>query len=119
MGAPKKYKKENILEAIKGSGAIINTIAKRLGCEWITAKKYIEMWPETKQAYSDEEETVLDMCESTLYSSVKSGDTQSAKWILATKGKRRGFTERVEQTGADGSPLYPDKIEVVWGRDET
>ena len=111
MGAPKKYTQKNILEAIKGSGAIVSTIAKRLDCEWITAKRYINKWEETKQAFLDEEETVLDMCESTLYTSVKGGDTQSAKWILATKGKRRGFTERHEITGADGDAL---EVSVKW-----
>ena len=110
MGAPKNYTKQNLLEAIQGSGAIVNTIAKRLSCEWITAKKYIEMWPETQQAYSDEEETVLDMCESAIYKSVQDGNTQDAKWVLSTKGKRRGFSEKheIEHTGGV-KIVYADK----------
>jgi hypothetical protein len=117
MGKPINYKKEIVLEAIHDSGAIITTVARRLGCEWITAKKYIELWEETKRAMADEEETILDLCESALYNSVKGGDTQSAKWVLSTKGKRRGFTERHEVTGADGKDLVPEKIKIEFIND--
>ena len=96
MGAPKTYKQADVLEAIKGSGAIVSTIAKRLGCKWITAKRYVEKWEATKQAYLDEQETILDMAESKLYESIQTGNTQDAKWLLSTKGKARGFSERRE-----------------------
>ena len=102
MGAPKTYKQEDMLEAIKGSGAIVSTIAKRLGCKWITAKRYIEKWEATRQAFADEQETILDMAESKLYESIQGGNTQDAKWLLSTKGKDRGFNEKheIEHSGA-------------------
>jgi hypothetical protein len=34
---------------------------------------------------------------------------------LSTKGKRRGFTERTEITGAEGADL---SIKVQWGKSE-
>ncbi len=111
MGAPKTYTQADILDAIKGSGSIVSTVAKRLKCEWITAKRYIEKWESTKQAFSDESETILDLAESTLYTAIKAGDVQAAKWVLSTKGKTRGFTERHEVTGPEGTQL---KIEVEY-----
>ena len=113
MGAPKKYTQQNVLEAIKGSGSIVSTVARRLGCEWITAKRYIEKWEVTQRAMLDEEETILDMAESKLYEAIQNNDIQAAKWILSTKGKRRGFSERQEITGADGNDI---NINVVWGK---
>ena len=110
MGAPKKYTQQNVLEAIKGSGAIVSTVARRLGCEWITAKRYIEAWEDTAQAFKDEEETILDMAESKLYEAIQKDDIQAAKWLLSTKGKRRGYSERHEITGANSEPI---RIEVV------
>ena len=101
----KDYSTETLLEAIKGSGAVVSTIAKRLGCDWNTAKKYINKHKKTQQAFANEEETILDMCESAIYKSVQEGNTQDAKWVLATKGKKRGFTERQEITGADGGDI--------------
>ena len=110
-----KYTQEIVLEAIKGSGSIVSTVARRLGCEWITAKRYIEKWEVTKRAMLDEEETILDMAESTIFASIKDGNSQDAKWILSTKGKRRGYSERHEITGADGTDI---NIKVQWGKDD-
>ena len=51
---------EQLLEAIKGSGAIYSNIADKLGVSWNTAKKLVEANPEALQAYSDEEEIFID-----------------------------------------------------------
>jgi hypothetical protein len=89
-------KKENVLKAIKGSGGIVSTVAKKLNCDWHTASKYINRWEETKEAMQDENETILDMAEGTLFNAIKDSDVQAAKWILATKGKKRGYSEKHE-----------------------
>ena len=109
--APQKTKAET-LEAIKGSGAIMSTIAKRLGYSWNGANLLCQRWEETKRALQDETETILDLAESTLVRSIQEGDVQSAKWILATKGKFRGFTERHEIAGPEGGP-----VEIVYVND--
>jgi transposase len=87
---------ETIIEAIKGSGGIISTIAKRLNVSWHTADKYIQQSDETKEALADEREAILDMAEGALYGSIKEGNTQDAKWLLATKGRKRGFNEKID-----------------------
>ena len=112
----KHYSKKKIIEAIRGTGGIISSIASRLDCSWNCAKKYIYQWPETEQAYEEEKEAILDLCESVLYSSIKNGDTQSAKWVLATKGKERGFIKRREVTGENGAPLVV-KVELIGDED--
>jgi transposase len=89
-------KKEKVLEAIRGSGAIMSTIAKRLDVAWHTADKYCHKTEETKQALENEIERTLDLAESVLLESIKSGNTQDAKWYLSTKGKTRGFNEKYE-----------------------
>ena len=96
-----RYTQTTVLEAIKGSGAIVSTVARRLGCQWITARRYIDKWEATKQAMADEEDTILDMAESKLYEAIQNNDIQAAKWILSTKGKKRGYSEKheVEHTG--------------------
>ena len=87
-------KQSQVLKAIKGSGAVISTIAKRLDCAWYTARKWVNHWDVTRQAYEDELETILDMAESAVYKSIQEGNTQDAKWLLSTKGKYRGFSEK-------------------------
>ncbi len=103
VGSTKQYTKEIVLEAIKGSGAITQVIAGRLKCSWDTARKYINKWEETRIAYKNEEEIILDMCESAIYNSIKDGNTQDAKWMLVMRAKRRGYVEKyeLEHTGDD------------------
>ena len=100
-----KYTEQVVLKAIKGSGAIISTVSKRLGVEWHTAKNLCNTWDSTKQALLNESEGTVDMAEGVLLESIQNKDVQSAKWYLSTIGKKRGYSERQEITGADGSDL--------------
>ena len=101
---------ELVLEAIKDSGAVMSTIADRLGVSWHTAKKQIDKHEETQEAYRDEEEITLDKAESALHRAIEKDDIQAAKWLLATKGKKRGYSEKhqVEHSGQT-EIVYLDK----------
>ena len=94
--ASHKFTKEIVLEAVRGSGSIYSTIAKRLRCDWRTARAWVSRWEETRNAYESETETVLDLCESKLIESIQNGNTQDARWLLSTKGKDRGYSQRQE-----------------------
>lgn len=109
MGA--QYTKAKTVAAIHGSGGIISTIAKRLGCTWMTARKLTTKWPEAEEAYKDEKEQLIDLAETTLLQAIKGGDISATKWYLGTIGKERGYTERQEITGAGGDAI---KAEVIW-----
>lgn len=92
-----KYTAEQFVAAIDGSGGIIATIAKRVGCDWNTAKKYIDKLPSVTRAYLDECERVTDAAESVLIRSiVDDKDIASAKWWLTRKGRDRGFADAVD-----------------------
>lgn len=94
-----KYPRDLVLKAISGSGGVMNTIAARLKCDWHTAKRYVEKWKETVEAYEAENEKVLDLAESKLYESIQNGNTQDAKWLLSTRGRKRGYVTGAEITG--------------------
>jgi transposase-like protein len=102
--------KKAIIEAIKDSGGIMSTIARRLGVTWHTADTWVKQYDETKQALQDERETILDLAESTLFRNIKDGNSQDAKWLLSTMGKNRGYSERQEITGVDGGPIDVNAI---------
>ena len=89
----KKYTKDEVLEAIEGSAGILLTVSKRLQCTWDTAERWVNKWEETKTALKNENEKVLDMAEGQVLKAVQSGDLQTAKWVLARKGKERGWGE--------------------------
>ena len=99
MGRKKKiYKKADILKAIKGSGGIVRTVALVLKCDWHTAKANIEKYEETREAFDGELEMGLDLVEGKAFSQANNGDGAMIRFILATKGKKRGYT-------------YEDKLE--------
>jgi len=106
--------KKMLKEAITDSGGIVLEIARRLGVTWRTANKYIHKWPDTLQMFTDESEKVLDLAEKTIVNSIKAGDTQDAKWLLARKGKTRGYGDNVDVT-SDGERIvtfnvvYPEQ----------
>lgn len=108
----KTLSESKVLEAIKGTGGIISSIARRLDVDWHTAEIHINKWPSTVQAFKDEREAVKDLAESTVISAIKNGDVGMAKWILSVLAKNRGFGEKVEISGAEGAPLFPATVTI-------
>jgi len=110
---------EQILEAIKGSCGIITNISDSLSCSWNTADKYIKQGSETvKSAYKDECERVIDKAESVVTKALDKDDIQTAKWILATKGKKRGYTEKHEIDVNDTTNYADQQRKIDQYRDE-
>ncbi len=103
------FTRKQVLTAIKGSGAIMSTVARRLDCEWTTAKRYVNKWEKTRIAFESEDNTVLDLAESVLYQSIKDGNTQDAKWLLA-KRRRNKYADRQEIEHDGGVTIQMD-----WG----
>lgn len=115
MGSKRtRYNKRTVLQAIEGSGGIISAVAKRLGCDWATARAYIQRWAETTAAFEAERERILDLAETTLYRAIQEGDVQAAKWVLSRLGKSRGYGDHVEVSGRQALEIvlrWPDEGE--------
>jgi hypothetical protein len=107
-----------VLQAIKGSGGIKMTIARRLGITRPTLDKYIGQWKSAAVALQEEEENGLDVAESVIKGNIQAAaklqqqtnyaiivDSGDAKWYLSRKGRHRGYVERQEVTGAAGDSL--------------
>ena len=93
-------------------------------CDWHTADDAIKRFPEALQAMADEGESVLDFTEGKAIERIRDGDGVMIRFMLATKGKKRGYTyeERLEDAeGAedkaplnivcDGAEVEPVRIE--------
>tara|TARA_Y100000593_G_scaffold51353_1_gene96547 strand:+ start:2368 stop:2769 length:402 start_codon:yes stop_codon:yes gene_type:complete len=92
----KKPSKQVILDAIKGTGGIMVTIAKRLRCARSTAVIWIDSYEETKKAYKDEVDSVVDLAEMGFIECLKEKQSWAIKLMLTTKGAERGYIERKE-----------------------
>ena len=102
----KDYSTEDLLKAIDGSKGNMSTIAERLGCSWATARKYISFDSVARSHYEGETEKMLDTAERIIGDSLESVDSkvrlETAKWLLAVKGKGRGY-------GAGGGNVLLEK----------
>ena len=110
----KNYQISELKKAIDGSGGYITEIAARLKCDWHTAKDYITK-NDLTEYLKQEEETRIDKAERKLDSLIDGGDTTAIIFFLKTKGKKRGYIERQEITGADGDKLNAFTVEIVNG----
>jgi hypothetical protein len=96
MGSGQPLTVQQFLDAIPGTGGIITAIAKRVGCTWHTARKYIDRHPSVRAAYDAECESVLDLAEAKTIEAIRDGDGTMIRYYLSTKGKSRGYSERTQ-----------------------
>lgn len=109
-----KFKK-----AVEGSGGIKSTIATRLSVTRRGLYQWIEKHPQVNKLITDESEIILDMAENKLQTIIQFGDIKDSttlgatKYLLATKGKSRGFIEKSEIEHSGGVT----EIKVVMAND--
>lgn len=115
----KDIPKDDVLTAINGSYGIMSRVAERLGVSWPTAKKYVDMYEETKAAMLSEVEKSLDLAEQCVINQIQMDNSQDAKWYLSKKGKHRGYGDQVDLnhsgTLAIEQPPTRVTVEVVGG----
>jgi len=101
MGKSLEYTESEVLEAIKGCSGVVTNVSEKLKCSWNSAQKYINEYESCIQAFKDEGEHLLDTAENKLKEAIEGGDMQMVRYLLSTKGKKRGYTEKqeVELTG--------------------
>ena len=107
------YTAKQFIDAIPGTGGIVVTIAERVGCNWHTAKKYIDNYPTIQQAYQDECERISDLATSTVLKAIRDGDVSTAKWWL-TKKRKGEFGDALDITSG-GQPI----VRVNWDDSDT
>jgi hypothetical protein len=118
MARKTRYTVKDFEEHIIGSGGIISTIAARVGCHRDTCSRWIENSPTLKALFEAELEAGLDAAESVVKNNIKAAaaaqeasgyteivDSSDARWLLARLGKKRGYGDSQEITGAGGGPI--------------
>ena len=94
---PKAPTKKAVIDAVIGSEGNVSEVKRRLGLgSWETAKKHIDKYPEAVALLKDEEMENLDLAEKQLRQKIKEGDMGAIKYLLSTKGKKRGYVEKTE-----------------------
>lgn len=100
----------DVADALRASAGIYTLAAQILArkygsCAPNTVKNYVLRYPKLKEVETEILDQTLDLAESTLINFIRSGSEKSVFFYLRTKGKHRGYTERIESTGPDGGPV--------------
>ena len=109
--------KKAILEALEQSLGVVTTACKKVGIGRTTFYQWLKDDEEFEKQVDDISNITLDFAESQLHKQIKDGNTSATIFYLKTKGKKRGYVERQEITGADGMPTN-FQIEIIKREDK-
>ena len=88
--------KKAIIEALEQSLGIVTSACKKVGVGRTTFYGWLNDDEEFAKAVKDIENVALDFAESQLHKQIKDGNPSSTIFYLKTKGKKRGYVERME-----------------------
>ena len=94
-----------VTKAIEDHRGNLSMVARKLNVSRVTLYAFIKKYPSVQTVLDDARETMIDNVESALYTKALKGDTASMIFFLKTQGKKRGYVERQEITGADGGAI--------------
>ena len=111
MSAQTAHNKKAMLKALEKSLGVVTTACNNAG----VGRRTFYDWLSTDKDFADQvkdiQEVALDMAESQLHKQILDGSTSATIFYLKTKGKKRGYIERQEFTGIEGTKLF--EVEVV------
>ncbi len=108
MNKTEQHKKA-IIEALEKSLGVVTTACKKVGIGRTQFYHWLKEDKEFTKKVDDIQNVALDFAESQLHKQIGDGNTSATIFYLKTKGKKRGYIERVEQevTFAE-QPLFLD-----------
>lgn len=102
---PPNFRVATVEAALRATAGIFSRAAKRLRCSPTTVKNYVDRHESLQLALEEIKEVTLDLAEDGLIALIKKKHPTALIFYLKTKGKHRGYVERSEITGVDGSPI--------------
>lgn len=94
-------KKARFLESLKAAGGIIYAACENCGISRSTYYRWRAEDPDFMQGVEEVMEAQIDFVESKLMGLIRSGDTTATIFYLKTKGRKRGYSEKVPVPGAE------------------
>jgi len=110
-GRPEKYTVAQVSQAIEHSEGFISkaidflSVGQKTRCSPDTFKRYLAKYPELADLKAYYREKLVDLAEIGLMGRILKGDTLAMIYVTKNLGKDRGWADRIELTGAGGSPI--------------
>jgi len=101
--------KKAMVEAMIKSLGIVTTACKKVDIHRSTYYEWLKNDEDFKKQVEDISDIALDFAESKLHKQIDNDNITAIIFYLKTKGKSRGYVERVEQVEVKEQPLYPDR----------
>ena len=89
--------KKKIIELLKKNLGNVSKTCEAANIHRSTFYEYVNKDSDFKQKVEDVKEACIDLAESELLKLIQSGNPTSIIFYLKTKGKKRGYVEKVEQ----------------------
>ena len=118
MDKSRHIKKESVLKALEKSLGVVNMACKKADVPRSTFYKWLKEDEDFAKQVEDIDNIALDFVESQLHRQIADNSTTATIFYLKTKGKKRGYIERQEITGADGMPTN-FQIEIIDKTEDT
>ena len=97
MTTRQRYTQAQVIDALRETKGMVYLAAKRLGCEAQTIYNYRDRYPAVRAEMEQQDGEVDDAAEMKLYQAIIAGEPWAVQFRLRTKGKGRGYVERVQQ----------------------
>jgi hypothetical protein len=99
--------KKQMIAALEQTLGVVTSACKIVGISRTTFYEYYKTDKDFAKAVNSIEDIAIDFAESQLHKQIKEGNSTSTIFFLKTKGKKRGYIERVEldQTVKQEAPL--------------
>jgi hypothetical protein len=93
-----KVSEERVRAAILKHRGCAFVVCKALGISEPTFYEYLRRWPELNEVLRFARELELDKAESALFRAVDNGEAWSVCFLLKTRGRERGYSEKLDLT---------------------
>lgn len=97
--------KKAVLIALERSLGVVSEACKKAGIGRTTFYEWCRQDKEFKEAVNDVEAVALDFAESQLFKNIAAGKEASLIFYLKTKGRKRGYCEKTDDTHAPPPPI--------------
>lgn len=107
----KNYEKEQVLLAVNNSAGVMEYVAVKLNCAWETARRYVNKWPETKEAFASSECKLHALAYKSFHRAIAEGERWAVERVLNTSARRNGHGDvehqKIEHNHRVGVMIVP------------
>lgn len=101
-----------VLKALEETGGNISAVARKAGVSRASIHEFITNHPDLRMALDQARESRLDLAEDALTKAVEQSEPWAVCFLLKCLGKKRGYVERQELTGAEGDAIKVEQVSI-------